>query len=253
MITKKALSEDISELKALWKEAFGDTDEFTDRFFAHGFSQKRSLVLKEGKEIASALYWFDCEFQERKIAYVYGVATKKKFRGRGFASELMKSSHDLLRDEGYSAIILVPAEDRLFYFYEKLGYIPCAHIDEGTVSASEKHTDFRKVNVCEYFTERKKYLPEFSVTQTNDCFDFLSTLSDFYIGEDFIVSLRKETQSLFANEFLGNFESLPSFIYSMGYKSGTVRTQGMDSAFAMYFPLTNQLRPRPEYLGFAFD
>ena len=33
----------ISGLRALWKEAFGDSDVFLDAFFAHGFSPSRCL------------------------------------------------------------------------------------------------------------------------------------------------------------------------------------------------------------------
>ena len=45
---------EISGLRQLWKEAFGDTDGFLDAFFSTGFSPERCLYAGEGGTVAAA-------------------------------------------------------------------------------------------------------------------------------------------------------------------------------------------------------
>ena len=74
------------QLRALWQEAFGDSDEYLDIFFGTAFSPNRCrCVAIEGKVVA-ALYWLDCACRGRKLAYIYAVATAKTHRGQGIAS-----------------------------------------------------------------------------------------------------------------------------------------------------------------------
>ena len=114
--------EQTEELRSLWQEAFGDEDAFLDLFYTHGFSPDRCRCVTVGGQLAGALYWFDCSFQGRPIAYLYGVATAKAFRGKGICSALMENTHNHLNYLGYGGIVLVPAEEGLFRMYENLGY-----------------------------------------------------------------------------------------------------------------------------------
>ena len=120
-------SDDIKSLRDLWKEAFGDDDSFLDNFFRSAYCEKRARCIKSEGQIIAALYWFDCMYNDNKIAYVYAVATAMKYRGKGYCNILMNDTHKLLNIIGYSGVILVPATDKLFKFYEKLGYITCAY------------------------------------------------------------------------------------------------------------------------------
>ena len=45
----------IPALRALWREAFGDSDAFLDTFFATGFSPDRCRCIVEGGEAQAAL------------------------------------------------------------------------------------------------------------------------------------------------------------------------------------------------------
>ena len=83
----------ISDLQALWKQAFGDEDAFIDLFFAHGFSPDRCRCITVDGKLAGALYWFDCSFRGHPMAYLYGVATGKAFRGKGICRALTENTH----------------------------------------------------------------------------------------------------------------------------------------------------------------
>ena len=253
MIIKAPDSSLLPSLKALWKEAFGDTDEFIECFFKLGYSQSRALCSTEGDTLTAALYWFDMSCEYKKIAYIYGVSTAKNFRGKGISSSLMEEARQLLRAKGYEAITLVPAEEGLFRFYERLGYKTCSYIDERKFSASDSPLNVSKVNATEYFEKRKEYLKKGYLTLNKASFDFLNSLVDFYIGEDFVASVRKGAKELLCVEFLGNIDKIPGFINTLGYKTANVRTEGTDIPFAMYLTLKKNSEPPFSYLGFAFD
>jgi hypothetical protein len=68
----------IPALRGLWKEAFGDSDDFLDMFWRTAFSYDRCRCVTVDGEVAAALYWFDCECRGERVAYIYAVATAKK-------------------------------------------------------------------------------------------------------------------------------------------------------------------------------
>ena len=62
--------EEISALRALWQEAFGDPDSFLDLFFASAFSENRARCAYLDGNLAGALYWFDCHCDGARVAYI---------------------------------------------------------------------------------------------------------------------------------------------------------------------------------------
>ena len=113
---------DLPGLRQLWQEAFGDGDAFLDAFFQTGFAPSRCRCLYFSGDLAAALYWFDCTWENKKVAYLYAVATKKAYRGRGLCTALMEDTHRHLQDLGYHGAALVPGNEKLFTLYEKMGY-----------------------------------------------------------------------------------------------------------------------------------
>ena len=127
----------IPALRALWKEAFGDTDVFLDGFFEYGFSPDRCrCIVKEGA-VLSALYWFEGTVEDQRFAYLYAVATAKAARGQGLFSALLQDVKRLLAAEGYDGILLHPADEDLARMYEKFGFSACASVDVRRVKAKK--------------------------------------------------------------------------------------------------------------------
>lgn len=244
---------DVPALRNLWKEAFGDTDSFLDKFFDSAFSVKRSRCTKSGSDIYAALYWFDCIFNNKNIAYIYAVATAGKMRGRGYCSMLMNNVHELLKEKGYAGIILVPASKHLFEFYGKMGYKTTAHKTNVFVNASDECVNVTEVSACEYARIRKKYLPENSVLQEGENLDFLSLMCRFYTGDGFCFVLDNTLKTFKAIEFLGDFDLAPHILNSFKVKSGEFVTFGNEIPFAMYLSLDESNDSHPKYFGFAFD
>ena len=238
---------DIAGLRQLWKLAFGDTDEFLDSFFGTAFSPDRHLSIRLEDTVAAALYWFDCEYQGRKAAYVYAVATHPNFRGRGLCRQLMGKTHDLLKAQGYEAVLLVPQDEGLRKMYAAMAYQDATSVCEFTCDAAQA-VALSEVNGQEYADLRRKFLPEGGVVQEGENFRFLSTYARFYAGADFVAAVSGEQ----IIELLGNRNAAAGILGTLGKASGNVRMPGEEIPYAMFLPLKEDV-PAPSYFGFAFD
>ena len=236
------------QLKALWAEAFGDEDSFIELFFATGFSPERCRCITVNGSIAAALYWFDCEADGRKLAYLYAVATAKAQQGKGLCRALMENTHTLLREQGYSGAVLVPGEPELFGMYAKIGYTVINCMDKfSCVAAGSCH--IRRASPEEYTAARNTLLPVGGVRQEMGL-AFLAGYTELYIGADFTLAGSRSNDSFTAMELLGNRDSAPSILGALGLEKGTFRTPGTEP-FAMYHSLSDS--SAPTYFGLAFD
>jgi len=246
----------INSMRELWKEAFGDSDEFLDSFFDTAFSPARCRVALDGDEVLGALYIFDCEYAEKKIAYIYAVATRAKARGQGICKRLMDDTHKYLADRGYIGAILVPSEPSLFGFYEKLGYETCSSIGEFCADASAESISIIKIEKEEYKRARRLLLPKNSVLQEKYNIDFLATYASFYKGNDFVLACYRQNDKLRCAELLGNSVHAPAILRALECATGSFRVPPQNltatRTFAMYFSIDRSTRP-PEYFGLAFD
>ncbi len=116
---------DLPALRALWQQAFHDSDSFLDRFFHTAFSPPRSRLAAVDGVIAAALYWFPASCRGQSLAYLYAVATAPPFQGKGLCTGLMENTRALLDGHGMGGIVLVPGQPSLFSFYARMGYTPC--------------------------------------------------------------------------------------------------------------------------------
>ena len=241
-----------AELRQLWQEAFGDSEETLDSFSATSFSPDRCHYICDGDTPVSALYWFDCELSGYKLAYIYAVATLKTHRGQGLAKRLMTETHEILKEKGYAGAILVPGEKGLFAFYEKLGYRVATKAEEFSAVATDFPVFIYKITPAEYATWRRKYLPEGGVVQEGETLSYLSAYAKFYKGEDFLLSATKEGETLLVHEILGNTNHCGNILCALSCKIGHFRAPGASHNFAMYLRFREDC-PQPRYFGLALD
>lgn len=201
--------DDIPALRQLWKDCFGDTDGFLDLFFSLAYAPRRSLILTENGNFLGTAYWFDCSMEGRKLAYLYAIAIAPSHQGRGLGTALMEAVHTALEKAGYDAALLVPGDEGLRRFYEKLGYRTCSY----------RRTEVRlpalqAVTPEEYARLRRALLPQNGVVQEGESLRFLSALADFYRGAGSIAVLSKEDGSCL--ELLGAPNTGKTVPYAMG-------------------------------------
>ena len=249
MIINAPIPGQVPALRRLWQEAFGDTDAFLSSFFAVTDGQHGFTATQDG-QVAGALYWFDCTCRGKKLAYLYGVATAKAFRGQGVCHALMEHTHRHLQEAGYAGALLVPGEESLFRFYGKMGYTPFGAMTERHYTAGTEPADLRAVDLAEYALSRRQLLPEGGVIQEGKNLDFLACQAQLYAGKDFILAARQENGSLLGLELLGK-SNPEGILAALGCTEGTFRMFGEGAPFAMYRPLSDA--PAPRYFAFAFD
>lgn len=128
----KPNTDDIRDMKALWKECFCDSDEFIDYYFSQRTSLDRALVIKERK-VVSMLHIIPMKINTISsvidVGFIAGVATSPPYRKMGFANKLLDFAAETAKDKGYSALMLSPVNER---FYLNVGF--------KTISYREIHT-----------------------------------------------------------------------------------------------------------------
>jgi len=119
----------LPELIEIWKECFGDSEEYISFFFkekliGNEIFDNQLVWLEQGKPVAMlSMLPAKLVSKEKKVPmwYIYAVATKTEWRKRGFAGALVDYANELAeKQEGVTA--LVPASGSLFEYYQKLGY-----------------------------------------------------------------------------------------------------------------------------------
>ena len=121
---RAAQPEDRPGLKALWKQGFGDSDEYIDAFFDRFLREDGCVAAEAEGRIVSAMYVVGgCAVhpyrrEHLSVGYTYALATLPAYRGRGIGSAVYKAASDLALARA-DASCVVPAEPGLFPFYEK--------------------------------------------------------------------------------------------------------------------------------------
>jgi len=118
------------ELLEIWREAFGDDEDYILSFLnAYLLPEYNAPVIIADGKIVSVLYLVEFElYADMKVigncAYLFAAATREAYRGRGYMGELIKYAIQLYKNRGISAIFLFPQEgdEKLFKYYEKFGF-----------------------------------------------------------------------------------------------------------------------------------
>ena len=110
------------ECTRLWKEVFGDSDEFISSFMEHFYTEENMLYITENGKISSMLHIIPFEHNGVKVAYMYAVATDYHSRGKGYAKKLIRQAIEKAERDGYKAIFTLPANEGLFGFYSQFGF-----------------------------------------------------------------------------------------------------------------------------------
>lgn len=110
------------ECARLWKEVFGDSDEFISSFINDIYNADNMLCIEQAGKIVSMLHFIPFEMNGSKVAYIYAVATDADARGQGYATKLIKQAIEKAQAEGYKAIFTLPADDMLRSFYSQFGF-----------------------------------------------------------------------------------------------------------------------------------
>ena len=133
--TAMRLHPDELACKALWQEAFGDDEEFIDRFIIRYYSRHRAVTATVDGQLAAMLHLVSFDTCLGRTTYIYGVATARAFRRRGLAAGLLHEAMQRIRERGDDAAFLIPTpgEEWLREFYAGFGFeghVPTRFVSE---------------------------------------------------------------------------------------------------------------------------
>lgn len=240
------------QLVKLWKDAFGAHNGFWEMFLDTAFAPVRCRCILEEDAVTAALCWFDTECGGQKMAYIYAVVTDPVHRGRGLCRALLADTHAHLAARGYTASLLVPAEEGLREMYRKLGYETCTTVQEFSCEAVSGDVSLWAIGPNAYAQLRRALLPPKGVVQGGSGMEFLAQQAQFYRGDGFLMAAYTEGDTLHVMELLGDTTAAPAITEALGCRRGEFRVPGKDKPFAMWHPL-GEHAVMPEYFGFAFD
>lgn len=243
--------ERIPALVELWMEAFGEEKEEALPFFREIFPLCRAWQAEEDGALCAMAYALpqavkDGE-REWPAAYLYAVATKQEYRGRGIASRLLREMESALRNEGFAGLLLVPANPGLFAFYEKLGLLPFSFRDRMTITAEAGMAE-----VCtpeEYLTLREGYLT--GVPHNVPPAAVLNHLHLFRWSGGCGAAEQTEGGVVF-RELLGDPAGASAAVKAMGEAAARAMLPSGDAPYAVAKPLTADF-PQTGYFAFAME
>lgn len=124
-----ATAYDLLKIRAIWDEMFPAEKEYQDFIFSEIIPLCTNYIIKEcSGAVVSVIslmpmnFVNDIEMLQLKGWYMFGVATKSGFEGKGYASTLISHAISELQRNGYDFIFERPANQELINFYLKFGF-----------------------------------------------------------------------------------------------------------------------------------
>ena len=151
----KSPSEDLQKnLSNLWQRVFDEDERVTKLFFEKVYPLCENLIIEQDGKVVSSAFLIPCEIENRKGLYVYCAMTDEKYRGRGLMAEILSKADEIKTAKNLDFLLLVPANEGLFEYYKKFGYVPFGYSFEADVpkeykTVSEKYSEARSFSGTE--------------------------------------------------------------------------------------------------------
>lgn len=110
------------EMRDMWHEIFGDEISEIDTFLVE-HSNSIPLIHKEQGRVVSMLYIVPLHMWDKRVAYIYAVATREEYCGRGIASKLLTEAlHLIEKSNHFDMVALIPSSADSKRLYKRLGF-----------------------------------------------------------------------------------------------------------------------------------
>ena len=252
-----AQEKDLPHLTKLWCRCFGDEASTVEAFWK--CFDKITVFIARDKLPAAMLCalpvtYFDTEGQAQTAAYLYAVCTDEAHRGRGICAELMALAEKTLAAQGVQFTCLVPSNENLFRFYNRLGY-RTAFYQQKYLCHADGEAQIKKISATAYQNLRQMQLYCDFISYDEW---LLSLQNGLYRveTEDAIccAAAEKHGETLIIKELLPNDPTAAAALAAyLGCKQAEVRSFEGDIPFGMAKSLSNLSCPMQGYLGLAFD
>lgn len=146
------------DIISLWEECFGDDRAYIE-FFLDSCPNKVCIgSVADGKPV-SMLFLLNGELNGFSCKYIYAACTSIDCRGRGLMGELIEYAKSCCQDIEADFLFLVPAEDSLYDYYSRFGFVTKMKRAGYTLNGGLKSFDeFKTTDIKKIAQRRKKLL-----------------------------------------------------------------------------------------------
>ncbi len=204
--------EAIQGMTALWRDVFGDSDEYIDLVLRSWYTPAISMLWADDKGPAAMLlgHKFNIVVPKCRVAdnaamlrgiYLSGLATREDMRGCGIMTQMIREIYSRAVRHKYDLLFLIPASESLRKWYERFSFFNTGLRYTLDVSAVELDCGFLNSIPCctgeskwysevdgRYMSEQEKYIN--STLARMRYFDHnVSAAQIFYSSDDIFTAL----------------------------------------------------------------
>ena len=123
-----------NDFRRLFTDGFSESRQWLDWFLAEVYRDEDLVCLEEGGKPVSGLLLtpYICDFHGAPMptGYISCVATARDERGKGYMARTIRMALARAADRDMAFCSLIPANRRLFFTYDSLGFSTIYYIDE---------------------------------------------------------------------------------------------------------------------------
>lgn len=239
-------------MAALWQTYFGGNSSQLRRIFRLAYDREHALVLRRpgDRQIAAQLFWQDCRLAGKPAACIGGFCVRPDLQRQGLGTELLEYTHQHLKEQGCSAVVMEPQDEELFWFYHPFGY-KLAGTHDSFFAKAEGKAEMIMVSPGEYHRLRREYLPENGLERPLNYFRYCSDTVAYFKGRDFVCAVQREPVPD-CLELLGNRAAANGIAGYFQLPHLQFHTPGTTTQDGMLLDFCGDM-PENIYLGFASE
>ncbi len=141
-------------IRQLFKDNFNVSREWLDFYFSTAFDESCALTVEHDGTIVSALMLDEYRMKLGDAfidtGYIFGASTARRQRGKGLMSGLIKDALARARNCGYALVNLIPASDRLYFYYQRFGFTNVFYCDQRRYTSAHRFNikgSYRRVDI----------------------------------------------------------------------------------------------------------
>ena len=166
-----------SEVKHLFTAGFKESAKWTDWFFNNVYRDENALLVYDGNQPAACLmldpYTLKLGNATVESGYISCCTTSPQHRRKGYMSHLLDEALRVAVSRGYAVVSLIPASERLYFFYDHFGFSTVFYSDE------QRYTSLHRCMFSERYAETAPTFDHFSKLERMRRSSVLHSESDF--------------------------------------------------------------------------
>ncbi len=146
--------DDLQKLSALWKDIFGDSEEFVSWLFSRRFMPEYCVCYEENGEIISCMHGYPMKVNVSGKAIdavtISGVATLPKYRNKGIMKKMFHFFMDDMHQKKIPLVFYTP-KNALVYSFSGHGFVTRAlKVNKGEVKCNSSIYRVKELAVAEH-------------------------------------------------------------------------------------------------------